>query len=149
MKFARTARRARTPGAVELAPLIDVVFLLLIFFMVSTTFVQRTELEVQLPEAGGGLANAQVGDIEVRISATGRYTVNDRVLASGDMQALRSALAAVRSDDSRVVIAADAAVSHQAVVAAMAAAGGVGVRDVRIVTRPTENERQEHDDSAG
>ena len=149
MKFARTARRARTPSAVELAPLIDVVFLLLIFFMVSTTFVQRTELEVQLPEAGGGLANAQVGDIEVGISATGRYTVNDRVLASGDRQALRSALAAVRSDDSRVVIAADAAVSHQAVVGALAAAGEVGVRDVRIVTRPTENERQEHDDSAG
>ena len=149
MKFARAMRRSRTPSAIELAPLVDVVFLLLIFFMVSTTFAPRMELEVALPEAGAGIATAQASDIQVRVSAAGRYTVDERLLASDDVAALRVALTASRQDDSRVVVAADALASHQAVVRVLEAASALGLRDVRILTRHPETERATHDNAAG
>lgn len=144
LKFARAARpaasgRGRALGTVELAPLIDVVFLLLIFFMVSTTFVQRSQLQVDLPVADVAVGGWQAADVEVRVSAQGRYTVDERPLSADDAGTLKDALGAARADDSRVVIVADALASHQAVVRVMAVAGELGLRDVRIVTKRPNN----------
>ena len=140
MKFARSARpgansRGRALGTVELAPLIDVVFLLLIFFMVSTTFVQRSQLQVDLPVADAAVRESRAADIEVRVGAEGSYTVDEHSLPADDAPALRRALGEAQQENSRVVIAADALASHQAVVRVMAVAGELGLRDVRIVTR--------------
>ena len=137
----------------ELAPLVDVVLLLLIFFVVSTTFVRRTELRIDLPEAAGDLVGSSAGDtgdIEVRIDAAGRYAVNERLLANGDLASLRTALEAARQEGSRLIVAADAAVAHRAVVRVLEAAGRVGLRDVRIVTRqPPGRQEQGALDEAG
>ena len=148
MKFPRSAARGgsgsgRTLGTVELAPLIDVVFLLLIFFMVSTTFVQRAELRVDLPVADAAFGESMVGAVEVGVSSEGRYTVNQRSLPSDDAATLRDALGAVGEKDAGVVISADALASHQAVVRVMAIAGELGLRDVRILTIPPQNDEEE------
>lgn len=146
MKFARRSRRGLAPSAVELAPLVDVVLLLLIFFVVSTTFVRRTELRIDLPEAAGdlfGSSAGDAGDIEVRIDAAGRYAVNERLLANGDVASLRMALEAARQEGSRLIVAADAAVAHQAVVRVLEAAGGIGLRDVRIITRQPPGQQEQ------
>lgn len=144
MKFPRSAERGgsgrgRTLGTFELAPLIDVVFLLLIFFMVSTTFVQRAELRVDLPVADAAAGELMAGAVEVGVSAEGRYSVNQRPLPGDDAATLRDALGAASEDDAGVVISADALASHQAVVRVMAVAGELGLRDVRILTRPPQS----------
>ncbi len=87
MKFPRPSQEEIS---VNLTPLIDVVFLLLIFFMVSTTFDDKTQLSITLPEADGA-PQAQVDDqVEVTITSTGDYLVNGEKLAASDSNALRS-----------------------------------------------------------
>lgn len=147
MKFPRSAERGgsgrgRTLGTVELAPLIDVVFLLLIFFMVSTTFVQRAELRVDLPVADAAFGESMVGAVEVGVSSEGRYTVNQRPLPTDDAATLRDALGAANEDDAGVVISADALASHQAVVRVLSVAGELGLRDVRILTKPPQHDEE-------
>ena len=78
-------RRGRHEATVELTPLIDVVFLLLIFFMVSTTFIRETQLKINLPEASGELQEVESGTIEITIDRGGDYAVNDRVLVNSDI----------------------------------------------------------------
>ena len=133
MKFARRRRPGRGGSAVELTPLIDVVFLLLIFFMVSTTFVRESVLDVELPEADGDQPQRRAAEIEVRISAAGEYAVNDRRLADGELATLLGALSNATGE--RLVVAADASVRHEAVVRVLDAAGRSGLTQVRILTR--------------
>ena len=68
-------------ATVELTPLIDVVFLLLIFFMVSTTFIRETQLKIDLPEATGELQQVEDQVLEVSISRDGEYSINSQLLA--------------------------------------------------------------------
>ena len=141
MKF---ARRGRHEASVELTPLIDVVFLLLIFFMVSTTFIRETQLKIDLPEAAGELQEIEDGVIEITVDRLGEYAVNDRLLVNGEMSTLIRALEEVLAEKgggagSRLIITADANTTHQAVIRAMDAAGRVGLNRLSITTQqPTE-----------
>ncbi|MEQ8483560.1 MAG: biopolymer transporter ExbD [Pseudomonadales bacterium] len=140
MKF---RRRRRDEAGVDLTPLIDVVFLLLIFFMVSTTFIRETQLEIDLPEADGALQEIDDEVIEISIDRRGDYAVNQRLLVNTEITTLRRALQQAlgeRPPSMRVIITADANTSHQAVVRAMDAAGQVGLSRVSITTRQPEGE---------
>ncbi|MXY55233.1 MAG: biopolymer transporter ExbD, partial [Gammaproteobacteria bacterium] len=116
MKFARARRGGRGFAVVEITPLIDVIFLLLIFFVVSTTFVRTSAIEVDLPDSSGGVPPV-TGGIEVRVSATGDYAVNDQTLSGGQRE-LRRALRRARDDaagrEAQLVVSADATARHAA-----------------------------------
>lgn len=133
MKFRRQAREDLN---VNLTPLIDVVFLLLIFFMVSTTFTRETQLAVDLPEASG-LAREEVPQqIEILIDEVGNYRVNGKALVDTQVRTLQAALYEVSDGDTTLpmVISADAQTSHQAVVRAMDAAGQMGFTRLTIAS---------------
>ena len=141
MKF---SRRGRHEATVELTPLIDVVFLLLIFFMVSTTFIRETQLKIDLPEAAGELQEIEEDIIEITVDRLGDYAVNDRLLVNNEIQTLVSALEAVMGEQggnsSRLIVTADANATHQAVVRAMDAAGKVGLTRISITTQQPSEE---------
>lgn len=140
MKF----RRSRTVEAgVDLTPLIDVVFLLLIFFMVSTTFIRETQLKIDLPEASGELQEIEDDVVEITVDSRGDYAVNGHLLVNNEIDTLLRALReqlSQRRPDTRVIITADARAEHQHVVRAMDAAGRVGLTRISITTRQPEDE---------
>ena len=134
MNFKRQRRSARQASVVELTPLIDVVFLLLIFFMVSTTFAHG-EIKIALPAAAvpvsaGGQA------VEVRVSAAGDVSVAGRVLPDESFETLLGALARQADSHTALVVYADANATHQSVTRVLDAAGRVGLRDIRLATQP-------------
>lgn len=134
-------RRGRHEANVELTPLIDVVFLLLIFFMVSTTFIRETQLQITLPESSGELQEVEPGTIEIVVDRGGDYAVNERLLVNSEKSTLVRALREVMDPDAPsplVVITADAMAAHQSVVRAMDAAGTVGLTRVSITTQQPE-----------
>jgi len=138
-------RRTLDDPAINLTPLIDVVFLLLIFFMVTTTFTRDTRLTVNLPEADAQQAEAVPDQIEVLVSQAGRYSVNERVLNDTEAAALSRALLEVAAGDrSRpILLIADAEATHQAVVTAMDAIGQAGFNRLSIATRrPQDNSNE-------
>jgi len=136
-------RRRREDSGVDLTPLIDVVFLLLIFFMVSTTFIRETQLKIDLPEASGELQEIEEDIVEITVDKLGDYAVNDRLLVNNELATLLRALEEVlasQKPDVRVIITADANAAHQAVVRAMDAAGKVGLSRISITTKQPEQE---------
>lgn len=136
----------RTEPDVNLTPLIDVVFLLLIFFMVSTTFRKESELNIDLPEASPQpLTVNEQQSLEIAIDASGRYFINGQALADQQAETLKDALAehaAVRRDES-LIIRADAETPHQAVVTAMDVAGRLGFNHLAISTLRQSYDRHE------
>ena len=134
MKF---QRQKIDHDGVNLTPLIDVVFLLLIFFMVSTTFTKETHLSVDLPEAVGNPSSENPKQIEIVIAADGSYSVNGRALINNKLDTLKSAIEKTAEGDNQLplVITADAKTPHQAVVEAMDAAGQLGFVRLSITTR--------------
>ncbi|MBV1906251.1 MAG: biopolymer transporter ExbD [Pseudomonadales bacterium] len=130
-------RSPRAKVNVDLTPLIDVVFLLLIFFMVSTTFIRETELKVDLPEAVGKLQNVDEDLIEITISAAGEYSVNNRILVNSSLKTLMAAMKEVSGGDTerRLIITADAGARHDAVVRVMDVAGRLGMSHLSITTK--------------
>lgn len=129
-------RRARTEEVeINLTPLIDVVFLLLIFFMVSTTFTKETQLAITLPEAQGLAAEDSVEPVEVVVGAQGEYVVNGERLTQNDAKTLRAILSTlVDTSEQSLVITADANARHQAVVTLMDVAGQLGYVNLSITT---------------
>lgn len=138
MRFPRTRR---DPVEVNLTPLIDVVFLLLIFFMVSTTFETRQALELELPESVSGVA-AEVSPVTLVVTATGDYRLGDRELSAAG---LGEALAAEAEQARRhgLVLEADGRASHASVVRALDQAGALGIRQVRIATTEVSSTQAE------
>ena len=134
MKF---ARRKRSEVEVNLTPLIDVVFLLLIFFMVSTTFTKNTQLSIDLPEADAEVSQVSEKQVEVTITRAGDYAVNEVVLVNNDLTTLKRAIEQVSGGDNTIplIITADSATPHQSVVRAMDAAGQLGFIRLSITTR--------------
>ena len=122
---------------INLTSLIDVVFLLLIFFMVSTTFNRETQLRIELPRASGEASAEAKQGIEVVIDAQGRYYVNDQALINTQLETLKRAIGKVAGEDTTLpfVITADAATPYQAVVTAMDAAGQLGFVHLRVSTQ--------------
>lgn len=127
---------------VNLTPLIDVVFLLLIFFMVSTTFSKASQLEIDLPEATGEPSEAPGDQIEILIDEAGSYRVNGRALIDTRLKTLQAAIYKESAGDTSLpmVISADAQTSHQAVVRAMDAAGQMGFVHLSIATRQSASD---------
>ncbi len=134
MKFRR--QRAGEVG-VNLTPLIDVVFLLLIFFMVSTTFTRETQLSLDLPEATGAARDTPEHQVEILVDEQGRYRVNGQPLVDNRVRTIQSAIYKISAGDTTLplIIAADAQASHQDVVRAMDAAGQMGFVHLSISTR--------------
>ncbi|TDJ41041.1 MAG: biopolymer transporter ExbD [Gammaproteobacteria bacterium] len=140
MKF---RRRRRNEVSIELTPLIDVVFLLLIFFMVSTTFIRETQLELELPEASGELQQPEEQSIVITIAQDGTYAVNDQALVNNQLATLMRALRQqIGEGDAspQLIITADANATHQAVVRAMDAAGQLGLTRLSLTTQSPEEE---------
>jgi biopolymer transport protein ExbD len=127
---------------VNLTPLIDVVFLLLIFFMVSTTFTKETHLEVDLPEAVGDKTVTDELVLEILITDEGHYSVNGKPLVNTQAETLRRALKELSGDkrDQPLIITADAKTPHQAVITAMDVSGQLGFDKLSITTRDPEKE---------
>lgn len=129
---------------INLTPLIDVVFLLLIFFMVSTTFKEDARIKVQLPEAEGQeISTEEPRSLEILIDSAGTFYVNDRLVIDRTPSTLKKAIAGAAGDDREipVIIRADAKTPHQAVMTAMDAASQLGLlRFAFAATRPDESE---------
>lgn len=129
--------------SVNLTPLIDVVFLLLIFFMVSTTFTKETHLQIDLPEAEGEVVDAQVEIVEVVINVKGGYSVNGNGLINNQRETLRRAIVDQAGDNRKLpfIISADADTPHQAVVTVMDVAGRLGFASLSITTQKPQAEQ--------
>ena len=139
----RFARRERRDVEINITPLIDVVFLLLIFMLVSTTFTKQTQLTIDLPEADGEPRAGQETQIEISITKDKTYAINESPLAESDLATLKRALQEVSSGDSTLpmIITADYKTPHQAVVTAMDAAGQLGFVHLSITTRQGDGNR--------
>ena len=127
---------------VNLTPLIDVVFLLLIFFMVSTTFKQDTELKIDLPEADARAVEQKEQSVEIVIDAEGRYFINKQEVVNRKLETLKTAIHKVSKGSSNIplIIRADAKSPHQAFITAMDAAKPLGFVNLSIATtQATEN----------
>lgn len=127
----------------NLTPLIDVVFLLLIFFMVSTTFEKTSKLKIDLPEASAQATQQPSKKIVIGIDAKGRYFINDRQLINTQLKTLKQALLKVSGDNKKlpIVLRADAKTPHQFVVRAMDAASQVGLTRLSISTLETKDSK--------
>lgn len=121
---------------VNITPLIDVVFLLLIFFMVSTTFDRHASLKVQLPEASNKAQTQADEPLVLSIDAKGKYFINERQVVNTSFETLKSALQQTLGErkDISIVLRADANTPHQAVVRAMDAAAQLGITRLSIAT---------------
>lgn len=125
----------------NLTPLIDVVFLLLIFFMVSTSFTRENQLQINLPEASAEEVSSVNQGLTLTIQENGTYALNGRVLSSNSIETLKEALMAESQGevDQSLLLVADANASHQSVVRAMDAAGQLGFANLRISTQEPES----------
>lgn len=142
MRFTRVGQEQRLE--LNITPLIDVVFLLLIFFMVSTTFDRDAKLRIELPEASAKTQEVEDRSITVAIDATGRYYVDGRPLINTQADTIKQAIARAREGKQvspSLVISADAATPHQAVVTVMDAARQLGLAQLSFATRLTHEER--------
>ncbi len=126
----------------NITPLIDVVFLLLIFFMVTTTFQQEAQLRIEIPEANQPATPMDPESLEVIIDAQGRYFLGQQEVVNTRPETLKAAISKTVGDDRDlpVVIRADARTPHQSVVTAMDVLGQLGFAQLSIATtRPEED----------
>ncbi len=121
---------------ISITPLIDVVFILLIFFMVTTTFDRNAELRIDLPEASSKEKPQHQEVLEIDIDANGRYYVNQVEVVGTQAKTLMMAMRKSLQDGKPVpvLIRADAKTPHQAVVTAMDVAGRLGLNRISIAT---------------
>jgi len=130
---------------VNLTPLIDVVFLLLIFFMVSTTFDRHAKMKVSLPEASASVEQTQEKSLVLTVDAKGNYYINDRQVINTTLDTLKQALTKVLSNGSSnngssditsqsIILRADGQTPHQSVVRAMDAVSQIGITRLSIAT---------------
>lgn len=135
--------KPRAEPDVNLTSLIDVVLLLLVFFMVSTTFVKESEISVRLPEADNAARVEEVPErIDIMITEQGTFLINGRELVNNRPETIRNGLELVSGGDSTLplTISADANARHQDVVTAMDVAGRLGFVRISIaaVNDPTD-----------
>jgi biopolymer transport protein ExbD len=133
----------RDDPEINLIPLIDVLLVILIFLMVTTTYARFAELQINLPEAQGDSAKETPAQINVNVDAAGAYHVNESAVADSGVPGIASALtqAAGGRKDPVVVISADARATHQSVIRVMDAARRVGFNRVTFVTQSTVTEQ--------
>jgi biopolymer transport protein ExbD len=133
----KLGKQSRPEPDINLTPLIDVVFLLLIFFMVSTSFVKQSQITIRLPEAEStAMVDAPPEQIDIMITEQGTYLVNGRELINNRPETIRNALQRVSAGNTNLplTISADANARHQHVVTAMDVAGRLGFVRISIAT---------------
>lgn len=129
---------------VNLTPLIDVVFLLLIFFMVSTTFKHNSELKIELPQASAEKAKQQKKPLTIKISSDGRYFVDGREVVNKRLTTLKRALRDAmkgRGKNTTVIIETDKRATHEMFIRAMDAAKQLGLTKISIPVEPAGNQK--------
>ena len=129
--------RSRIQPEVNLTSLIDVVLLLLIFFMVSTSFVKQSQIAIRLPQSDSAAVVEEVPEqIDIMITATGTYLVNGRELINNRPETIRNALRKVSAGNSNLpmTVSADANAKHQYVVTALDVAARLGFVKINIAT---------------
>ncbi len=122
---------------VNITPLIDVVFLLLIFFMVSTTFKHENEITISLPESSSKSLPKENNIIEIAIDAKGTYYIDKRQVVNTELKTVKLALEKIAGDrkSPTILISADAQTPHQSVIVAMDAARQLGFINLSIATK--------------
>jgi len=122
---------------INLVPLIDVMMVILIFLMISTTYSKYTELQINLPTADADKQLERANELSVLVNAQGQYIVNHAPADASSVQQLAAGLrqAAGTMKDPIVVISADAAATHQAVVRVMEAARMAGLSQITFTTQ--------------
>ena len=136
--------RSKEEPEINLTSLIDVVLLLLVFFMVSTSFVREAEINIRLPEASADAVEATNLDVlEIGVTQTGKFLLNGRELLVSDRRRLRAAIEQIMGDnrEADVIIRADAEVDFQVAVTAMNVAGELGFNSVNIAIATTPETR--------
>ncbi|SEO52772.1 ExbD/TolR family protein [Aquisalimonas asiatica] len=133
--------RRREEPEITLTPLIDVVFLMLIFFMVSATFLNEADMELSLPEASLEPGEQAYSPIELAINASGDYYVDGEALVNQQTDTVQRALEQAREGrpDAPVIIRADGRTSHQSLVTALDAAGRASIENISIATVPEDD----------
>ena len=135
MKFRRPTR---VQASIELTPLIDVVFLLLVFFVITTTFEKKTDIEITLPKVDSRPTSTDNIEkyVNLKIDRDGVYWINDEILRDRSKETLRTGLSEVFSisPDLVLTIEADAEVAHQSVVTGLEIASELGIENVKILT---------------
>ena len=141
MKFQRSLK---AEVSIDLTPLIDVVFLLLIFFMVTTTFSRDSNLLVNLPEASGQAVEETPFRIDILVARNGQYSINGQALQDTSIDSLIAVISELAAGDGEVPISitADADTTHQSVVRAMDAVSRLGFRRLSIATRQVGAEEE-------
>ena len=129
--------RSKEAPEVNLTSLIDVVLLLLVFFMVSTSFVRDAEITLRLPQAEAPSSPSTLDEVlDITVTQTGSYIVNGRPLVNSQRRTLRAAIERLMGEtrDLPVTIRADAEATHQSVVTAMDVVGQLGFVRINIAT---------------
>jgi biopolymer transport protein ExbD len=127
---------------VNLTPLIDVVFLLLIFFMVSTTFEHQSRIQVELPEASAEPTTPEAESLEIIVDAQGRYFIGEEQVVNTQLKTLMGAITKVIGDrtDMPVIVRADANSPHQSVVTVLDATSQLGLTRISLATTKSTGE---------
>lgn len=125
---------------VNLTPLIDVVFILLIFFMVSTTFLKESEIKIELPEASGEPLEEHKEQLEIVIDAEGHYFIDQQQVVNTELETLKKAIQKYIGDQTElpVVIRADRTTPYEAVIRAMDATAQMGLLNMSLATSQPE-----------
>ena len=145
MKF---SRKTKLSTEIPTASMPDIIFMLLIFFMVTTTFSSETRLLVNLPEATAVMAETPPAQIEILVTREGKYLINGRALVNSRIDTLMRGLALESAGDIMlpILLIADAEATHQSVITAMDAIGQSGFTRMNIATqRPAVVEGQTQD----
>ena len=127
---------------VNLTPLIDVVFLLLIFFMVSTTFEHQSRIQIELPEATAEATKPDDESLEIIIDAQGRFFIGEQQVVNTELKTLKGAIskAVGEREGLPVIIRADAKTPHQAVITALDATSQLGLTRISLATSRVQEE---------
>jgi biopolymer transport protein ExbD len=133
---------ARQAPEINLIPFIDVLLVILIFLMISTTFTQYQELSITLPSVSGETVTPTVKEIRIAVSKDGKYAINSVVIDKKDLADRLQSLKGVPKDQDntfevaiRLVISADAKASHQSVMQVLEVASLVGINNIVFATQ--------------
>lgn len=129
--------QSRDEPEINLIPLIDVLLVILIFLMVTTSYAKFSELQINLPQAGGEAAAAQDKPVSIAVDASEHYAVNGKTITFTGVEALSASLKAAAGEqaDPTIIINADAKAPHQSVVNVMEAARMAGYGRITFTTQ--------------
>ncbi len=131
-------RSAAAEPEINLVPFIDVLLVVLIFLMLTTTWSRLTEIQLNLPVADANASSTKPRQIVLTITAQGQYAINKSPLGTSSVGALVAVLTPLAKPDTLLVISADAAASHQSVVHAMEAARRSGLSKISFAAQSAE-----------